>query len=619
MITNTTQNLSLSYSFKKTLEDTHKTNQTYVSPDDFRTVLAQNPLFAKNQANDAKDFVNYMIMTMHQELNKPPLPAANNDHIMDKSNFDAAQRVFMQEFCCNFRSFISDIYYAVQWNITECLGCRSKQCNFQAYFFLVFPLEEVRIFRNQYLLNLGNTNMTVTLNDCFLYNAKYELFTDGNQIYCNNCRSMNNAAYNTKLFTVPKTLILLLSRGKGIEYKVKLEFTEYLDQYTIDKNLDPSVKWIYKRLSSVVTHLGENGANGHFVAHTISQTNGLRYLFNDATVSKDENFKKEVIDFGMPYLLFYTNMDPHDMLRFILNRVTYTEYRDSISNMFESLKPEQQSRFAYLLMRAADNDAIMHAANNDAIRCWCLSNLICATFELIKTGKSFDDDYMEECRIIICELEKQIQKKLSDAFSIDNIISLMNSNTFSMITNKVEEGIIYFKVYVVNSTYIKQSVINNQNEIINNDNISNQNFINNNQNNNVITNQNGSNKSLYSQNSKYDPYASESPKYNSPSKKSKLAWLKFALAVIFAIATIVLIVLELYLIALIPFVCMFAPFIIPKLCESCCGHVYTMDPLYENELDYNDNYPDNNKDYQQESPYPYNHNPNIIENNQIQN
>ena len=608
---------------KKTLEDTHKTNQNYVAPRYFRNTIRQSTLLSENNANDAKDLVNYMIMTMHQELNKPPLPAANNDHIMDKSNFDAAQRVFMQEFCCNFRSFISDIYYAVQWNITECLGCRSKQCNFQAYFFLVFPLEEVRIFRNQHMLNPDNTNMTVTLNDCFLYNAKYELFTAGNQIYCNNCKSLNNAAYITKLFTVPKTLILLLNRGKGIEFKVKLEFTEYLDQYTIDKNLDPSVKWIYKRLSSVVTHLGESGDGGHFVAHTISQTNGLRYLFNDAIVSKDEDFKKEVIDFGMPYLLFYTNMDPHDMLRFILNRVMDARYQDSISDMFESLGPEQQSRFAYLLMRAADNDAIYnYYYNGNNLGCWYLSNLICATFELIKTGKSFDDDYMEECRIIICELEKQIQKKLSDAFSIDNIISLMNSNTFSMITNKVEEGIIYFKVYVVNSTYIKQSVINNQNEIINNDNISNQNFINNNQNNNVITNQNitnqnGSNKSLYSQNSKYDPYASESPKYNSPSKKIKLAWLKFAFAVIFAIATIVLIVLELYLIALIPFVCMFAPFIIPKLCESCRRPVYTMDPLYENELDYNDNYPNNNKDYQQKSPYPYN--PNIIENYQIQN
>ena len=62
---------------------------------------------------------------------------------------------------------------------------------------------------------------------------------------------------------------------------------------------------------------------------------------------------------------------------------------------------------------------------------------------------------------------------------------------------------------------------------------------------------------------------------------------------------------------------MFAPFIIPKLCKSYCKHVYTIDPLYnENKPAYNDN-PGNNKDYQQESPYPYNHNPNIIENNQI--
>ena len=49
------------------------------------------------------------------------------------------------------------------------------------------------------------------------------------------------------------------------------------------------------------------------------------------------------------------------------------------------------------------------------------------------------------------------------------------------------------------------------------------------------------------------------------------SWLKFVLAAIFAIATIVLIILDHFLIALIPFVCMFAPFIIPKLCKSRCG------------------------------------------------
>ncbi len=260
---------------KKTLEDTHKTNQNYVAPRYFRNTIRQSTLLSENNANDAKDLVNYMIMTMHQELNKPPLPAANNDHIMDESNFDAAQRVFMQEFSRTFRSFISDVYYATWFTINECLGCHNKQFRFETYFFLTFPLEEVRKFRDRYIQNSNNANMQVTLDDCFAYNASYSLFAGANNMYCNKCNSQQDAIWSTKLFTVPKTLILLLNRGKGIQFKVKLEFTEYLDQYTIDSNLHPNVKWIYKRLSSVVTHLGENGGGGHFIAHTISQTNGL--------------------------------------------------------------------------------------------------------------------------------------------------------------------------------------------------------------------------------------------------------------------------------------------------------------------------------------------------------
>ncbi len=280
----------------------------------------------------------------------------------------------------------------------------------------------------------------------------------------------------------------------------------------------------------------------------------------------------------MPYLLFYTDMDPHDMLRFILNRVTYTEYRDSISDMFESLKKEQRSRFAYLLMRAADNDTIYnYSFNGMKIGCEYLSNLICATFELIKTGQSFDDDYMEECRIIICELEKQIQKNLSDASSIDNIISLMNSNTFFM--NKTvlgkqndknieSETTTYFKVNVVKN--IKSFIINNQDNIIIESKINVNNMQANINNQNIIIQDKIDGNIYIDGNNQYDTNASESPKYK-PASQKLWTWLKFVFAAIFAIATIALIILDHFLIALIPFVCMFAPFIIPKLCKSCCG------------------------------------------------
>ena len=45
--------------------------------------------------------------------------------------------------------------------------------------------------------------------------------------------------------------------------------------------------------------------SGHFIAFCRDPNNNTWYKFNDAIVSPVENFKSEVIDYAMPYLLFY--------------------------------------------------------------------------------------------------------------------------------------------------------------------------------------------------------------------------------------------------------------------------------------------------------------------------
>ncbi len=145
------------------------------------------------------------------------------------------------------------------------------------------------------------------ISDCFEYNKKVELFTDGNQIYCNNCRKMSNANYSSTLVNTPKVLILLLNRGVGIQFKVKLEFTMLLNmgQYI---NQTPNQNLMYK-LIGVITHLGLSGADGHFIAHCLSPIDNQWYTYNDAKVNLIKDMKTEVIDLGMPYLLFYQRID----------------------------------------------------------------------------------------------------------------------------------------------------------------------------------------------------------------------------------------------------------------------------------------------------------------------
>ena len=53
-----------------------------------------------------------------------------------------------------------------------------------------------------------------------------------NQIYCNNCKKMANSINKTDLIVGPEILIINLNRGKGIQFNIKLDFTEFLNLYS---------------------------------------------------------------------------------------------------------------------------------------------------------------------------------------------------------------------------------------------------------------------------------------------------------------------------------------------------------------------------------------------------
>ena len=51
--------------------------------------------------------------------------------------------------------------------------------------------------------------------------------------------------------------------------------------------------------------MGESGASGHFVAACKSPKNGVWYKYNDDLVFPVQNFQTEILNYAMPYILFY--------------------------------------------------------------------------------------------------------------------------------------------------------------------------------------------------------------------------------------------------------------------------------------------------------------------------
>jgi ubiquitin C-terminal hydrolase len=277
-------------------------------PDNFKKKISwMNSLFKGVAANDAKDLVQFLIMKLHTELNRVKgNNNINNIPVQNQTNKQLMFQAFASDFVANNASLISDLFYAVNYSITECGYCHSQSFNYQTYFFLVFPLEEVRIFKSQNTMNFNYNNFfnnnEVNIYDCFFYDQKITYMAGNNAMYCNYCKQTCNNSMRTILATGPEILIIILNRGKGTEFKVKINFLEQIDLTSFIEMNQTGCKY---NLIGVITHIGESGMGGHIIAYCRNPISKDWHKYNDSIVTPVTDFKKDVIDFTMPYLLFY--------------------------------------------------------------------------------------------------------------------------------------------------------------------------------------------------------------------------------------------------------------------------------------------------------------------------
>ena len=171
----------------------------------------------------------------------------------------------------------------------------------------IFNMNPILFQQNLFNFQLQmQNNKLVDINDCFLYNEKTENFTGDNSMYCNNCKRQCDASYQTKLYIAPQILIIILNRGKGIEFNVKLEFWENLNLYNFIEAKQTGFNY---KLIGVVTHMGESGASGHFIAYCRSPIDNKWYKYNDDLVTKVFDVKQEIINYAMPYILFFQKIE----------------------------------------------------------------------------------------------------------------------------------------------------------------------------------------------------------------------------------------------------------------------------------------------------------------------
>ena len=122
-------------------------------------------------------------------------------------------------------------------------------------------------------------------------------------MWCKNCGQTAPCQYITIIYSSPVYLILILNRGKGNIYNIKLNFTEILDigNYVTKKENNNLIYHLY----AIVTHIGPSSMGGHFIAFCKSPIDNKWYKYNDAIVEYVGDFFNNIHNFGVPYILFY--------------------------------------------------------------------------------------------------------------------------------------------------------------------------------------------------------------------------------------------------------------------------------------------------------------------------
>ena len=454
------------------------TDKKDYAPKHFKEALSEvNPLFSGVNANDSKDLLNFLLETLHRELNKAPKEGKEDNNIGNNINQFSEEDIkqfFFKDFAKRYRSIISDLFYFTFEIKSQCCNCKLIKYNFQVNPFLEFPLEQVNqyLFQNgkiASLTNMDGSNPDINLHDCFEYNQKVDLMNGENQMYCNLCNNCYDSYYSTTLYLLPEILIINLNRGKNAVYQCNVNFPEELDltNYVINKDYNTQYE-----LYAVICHIGPSSMSGHFVAYCRNRMDDKWYLYNDSIVTLCEK-PKEYLN-KMPYILFYKSKN------------LYKNNNENNINQNNLINQNQN------IINGNNNIIVNNNMNNNMI-----NNMNIGMNMNINNNMNYNMNNAQANNINMMNMNNNLNNNMNNGMN-NNIINInmnnnINNNMNNMNTNNYMNNA--NGINNINNMNINNN-INNFNDMNNNNLMNNTNGMNNNNsmnNSNGLNNNNGMN------------------------------------------------------------------------------------------------------------------------------
>ena len=273
---------------------------------DFRSSFYnENPLFKENEYIDIKDFLDFLIKKLHNELN-----TKNNNKIILNRNINLQNEndvlaAFLEDFTNKNNSYISKALYVIYKTTFYCHQCQNSFYNYDYYSFLSFNLYKVLDYKNnKYKKDADDINVK----DCLDYFQRTETLLGDKGISCPLCRQKTESSSLKNIYSSRAVLIFYLDRSRdnndfeekniNFDYKEKLNLKDYV-QYKKEEN---KVKEKFF-LSGVVNYYEDNYGNGNYKAYCKMGNNNVWYCYDNENVYPIDF--KDIKNNGYAVLLFY--------------------------------------------------------------------------------------------------------------------------------------------------------------------------------------------------------------------------------------------------------------------------------------------------------------------------
>ena len=299
-------NYPISFELKKVFMNLRNPlNKTY-SPKEFKDIIGKyNPIFFKNEPNDSRRLFQYLLNSIHKELNDNKYRNYTSKYKGKETEWEDKFNYEKESFDYENKSIIIDLFYGIQSTETFCCKCRNTSYEFEHFNILTLPII------------IKNNNKIIKINEMLNDYSKKINLTGININFCSFCDCQYDAYSNIAFYEMPEILIIHPGRKKrGIKYNIKIDFSESL---TIKSSDNLRNKFITYNLIGIIYHFGLSGYVGHNVA--FCKINNIWYNFDDSKVSKIDikSFSGE----GILFLIYQKNND------ILLN------YQFNIKNLFK--------------------------------------------------------------------------------------------------------------------------------------------------------------------------------------------------------------------------------------------------------------------------------------------